>query len=133
MKYTVPIKEKMICASSTLPISTLNAVKVCRFLNGKKFSDAKKISNNILNGKVSIKGRYYTKTVEEIFKLLKQLESNAKTKNLDPDSMTLLISAHKGPTLHRLRRRRPKFGSKLKMSHLQAVLKWLNGFGKKVC
>lgn len=131
MKYTIPIKEKMVCASSTLSISSLNAVKVCRALNRKKFADAKEILDNILNRKVSLRGKYYTKTVEEISKLLKQLESNTKMKNMNPDIMTLFISAHRGPTIYRSRRRR-QHGMQLKMCHIEAVLSEENGYGKEV-
>ena len=131
MKYTIPIKEKMVCASSTLSISSLNALKVCKALNRKKFADAKAILDNILNGKIPLKGRYYTKTVEEISKFLKQLESNTKIKNLNPDTMTLFISAHRGPKIYRSRRRR-QHGMQLKICHLQAVLSEENVSRKEV-
>lgn len=121
MKYTIPIKEKMVCASSTLPISSLNAVKVCRALNRKKFADAKEILSNALNKKSTLKGKYYSKTVEEILKLINQLESNTKIKNLNPDTMTLFISAHRGPTTYRSRRRR-QHGMQMKICHVQAIL-----------
>ena len=131
MKYAIKSKEKA-CASGTFSISQLNAVKVCRTINRKKFSDAKKILENLLNEKISLKGKYFTKTSREILKLLIQLENNARGKKLDPDQLFLFISAHKGPTLHRARRRWRKFGSKLKICNIQAVLSDKNGFGKKV-
>lgn len=130
MKYTVPVKGK-VCASSTMSISSIHAAKVCRALNRKKFIDAKKILDNIINEKLSIEGKYYTKTAKEIFNLLKQLESNARLKGLDADPMFLFISAHRGPTLYRSRRRR-KHGIQLKSAHVQVVLSDKNGFGKKV-
>jgi len=131
MKYAITTKGK-VCASGTFSISPLNAVKVCKAINRKKFIDAKKILDNLLNEKISLNGKYFTKTTKEILKLLYQLENNAKNKNLDPDKLFLFISAHKGPTLHRARRRWQKFGSKLKSCHVQAVLSDKNGFGKKV-
>jgi ribosomal protein L22 len=123
MKYTIPVDKNSACASSTLPISTLNAVIVCRTLNRKKFEKAKKIVSELLKKRISIKGKYYTKTVREISKVLKQLENNAKAKGLEPENMTLYISAHKGPTMHRARRRWRKFGTRLKITHIQAILK----------
>ena len=124
--------DKMASASSTLRISHKNAAKVCKALNRKKFVDAKKILNDILNQKTTLKRKYYTKTSEEILKLLRQLEFNARKKDLDSDNMFLFISAHRGPTLHRARRRWRKFGTRLKSCHVQAVLSDKDGFGKKI-
>jgi ribosomal protein L22 len=132
MKYAIKKSKETTCALGTFSISQLNAVKVCKAINRKKFGDAKKILENILNGKISLKGKYFTKTTEEILKLLDQLEKNAKNKNIDANNLFLFISAHKGPTLHRARRRWRKFGSKLKICHIQAVLSDKNGFRKEV-
>ena len=131
MKYTIPIKEKMVSASSTMSISPINASKVCKVLNRKKFSDAKNTLEKIVKEEISIKGKYYTKTAEEILKLLEQLENNAKTRDLDPTKMTLFVSAHRGSTIFRSRRKR-KHGMQLKMANMQAVLSEENGFGKKI-
>ena len=131
MKYAISSKEKAR-ASSTLSISLKNAVKVCKAINRKKFADAKKILEDLLNKKISLNGKYFTKTVKEILKFLNQLERNALNKNIDPNSLFIFISAHKGPTLHRARRRWRKFGTRLKICHVQAVLSDKNGFGKKV-
>ena len=131
MKYAIKQKGK-VCASGTFSISELNAAKVCKSINRKKFVDAKKTLENLLNEKISLRGKYFTKTANEILKLLNQLESNARNKKLDSDALFLFISAHKGPTMHRARRRWRKFGSRLKMCHVQAVLSDKNGFGKKV-
>jgi len=131
MKYAVTSKGKA-CASGTLSISPLNSVKVCRKINRKKFVDAKKTLEELLNKKTSLDGKYFTKTSKEILKLLNQLENNAKNKNLDVNTLFLFISASKGPTMHRARRISQKFGSRLKMCHIQAVLSDKNGFRKKV-
>jgi ribosomal protein L22 len=131
MKYAISSKEKAR-ASSTLSISQLNAIKVCKFLNRKKFPEAKKNLEDLLNKKTSLNGKYFTKTTEEILKVLNQLEKNAKVKEPDISNLFLFISAHRGPTLHRARRRWRKFGSRLKICHIQAVLSDKNGFGKKV-
>lgn len=130
MKYT--ITNKTASTSSTLRISHKNAAKVCKALNRKKFVDAKKILNDILNQKTTLKRKYYTKTSKEILKLLNQLEFNARKNGLESDKMFLFISAHRGPTLHRARRRWRKFGTRLKSCHVQAVLSDKNGFGKKI-
>jgi len=131
MKYAIKSKGK-VCAYGTYSISLKNAVKVCKAINRKNFAEAKKILENLLNKKTSLRGKYFTKTAKEISKLLKDLENNARNKKLESDSLFLFISAHKGPTMHRARRKWRKFGSKLKICHIQAVLSDKNGFGKKV-
>ena len=125
MKFTFPVTKEMVCARSTLPISQKSAKIVCRALNRKKYSDAKNIIQNLVDEKIGLgyrKGKYYTKTAKEILKLLKSLEANAQAKNKDADNMFLYISAHKGPTLYRSRRKW-RFGREMKICHVQAVLK----------
>ena len=132
MKYTIPVSKDMAYASTTLSISTKHAIKVSRAINRKKFSDAKKKLEDILAEKDSINGKFYTKTAKEILKILNGVESNAKAKNLNPEEMEVYISAHKGATLYRSRRRR-KHGIRLKSSHVQIILKGeKHGSGKDV-
>jgi ribosomal protein L22 len=121
MKYAIDSQRKA-CASGTYSISQLNAVKVCKAINRKKFDYAKKKVEDLISEETDLKGKHFTKTAEEILKLLAQLEKNAKNKNLEANSMFLFISAHKGPTMHRARRKWKKFGSRLKICHVQAVL-----------
>jgi len=130
MKYSIKTKEK-VRASSTMSISHINASKVCKSLNRKKFNVAKKFLEDLINKQVSINGKYFTKTSEEILKLLNQLENNAKSMNLDTSSLNLFISSHKGSTMYRGRRDR-RHGIRLKSAHIQAVLSDKDGFGKKV-
>jgi ribosomal protein L22 len=131
MKYAVKPQGKP-CASGTFSISPISSVKVCKAINRKKFSSAKKLVENLIAEKADIGGRHFTKTSEEILKLLNQLEKNAKNKNVDPENMYVFMSAHKGPTLHRARRKWRKFGSRLKICHVQAVLNEKNFFEQQV-
>lgn len=131
MKYAITSKGNA-CAFGTFSISLKNSIKVCKAINRKKFADAKKILKDLIDKKKSLRGKYFTKTAKEITKILNQIENNARNKKLDPDAMFLFISAHKGPTMHRARRKWRRFGSKLKMCHVQAVLSDKDGFGKKV-
>ena len=130
MKYAILSKGKS-CASGTFSVSQQNAVKVCKSINRRKFDYAKKKIEDLISEKTDLKGKHFTKTAEEILKLLTQLENNAKSKNLDTSTMFLFISAHKGPTLHRARRKWRKFGSKLKICHIQAVLSDKDNFVKE--
>jgi len=131
MKYSIS-KDKTASASSTLRISHKSAAEICKVLNKKKFTEAKDILTEILNQKATLKRKFYTKTSKELLEVLKQLEFNARKKELEPDNMFLFISAHRGPTLHRARRRWRKFGSRLKSCHIQAILSDKDGFGKKI-
>jgi ribosomal protein L22 len=130
MKYAVKPQGKP-CACGTFSISPISSVKVCKAINRRKFSYAKKLLENLIAEKADLRGKYYTKTSEEILKLLNQLEKNAKNRNVDPENMYLFICAHKGPTMHRARRKWRKFGSRLKIAHVQAVLNDKNGFEKQ--
>ena len=130
MKYAINSKEK-VRALGTFPISSKNALKICRLINRKKFSYAKKFVEDLVNEKASIRGRYLTKTSKEILKLLNQLEYNAKSLNIDANTLNLYISSHEGATMYRGKRDR-RHGVQLKSAHIQAVLSDKDGFGKKV-
>jgi len=132
MKYAMSVTKEDAYGKGSLPISNKSALYVCRALNKKKFNDAKKLLEDLVSEKRSLKGKYYTKTAKEILNLLKTVESNANVKKMDLDKSIVFISAHKGPTLLRGRRKR-KFGMKLKMSNIQIVIRGAkNGTGKEV-
>jgi ribosomal protein L22 len=126
MPYTIPITKEMAVASSTLSVSPRHAVAICRAINRKDWKDAKFLVVGLadqtrpLSGRW--KGKYYSKAASQISKLLDTVAANARQKSLDPDSMQLLASAHQGPTLYRGRRKR-KFGMRIKIVHVQTVLK----------
>lgn len=120
--YTIPIQKEMVAAKSTLPISTRNATIICRKLNHMKFENAKKLLEGLSKEKVDLDGRYYTKTSGELLLLLNSAESNARAQGKEPEKMTLMISAHKGRTMLRGRRRR-NFGLRMKLTNVHAILK----------
>jgi ribosomal protein L22 len=129
MKYA--LTSRSASASSTLKISHEDAVKFCRVINRKKLVNAKRSLDRILIGKMTLDGRTYMKITEEMSKMLNQLESNARKKGLDPDNMFVFVSTHRGPTMHRGRRRWRKFGSRMKSCHVQLVLSDKDSFSKK--
>lgn len=123
--YTFEITKDMATAKTTARVSTKHSQLVARHINGIDFTKAKLIVEGLIKKKVAIDsymGKYYTKTSQAILKLLKLLESNAINKGLNPNEMKVFVSAHKGPTYLRSRRKRI-FGIRLKVTHLQAVLK----------
>lgn len=122
MSYTIPITKEMVCARSTISVSQDATTKICRKINGMKFEKAKEMVNSLVEGRKSIKGKHYTKAAQEISDLFLAVEANARARNFEPEKMKILISAHKGPTLLRARRKRD-FGFRLKSTNVQIVLK----------
>jgi len=120
--YTIPIEKGMVCAKSLIHISTVSTQKVARKINGVEFAKAKKFIEDLNNEKVSIDGKYFTRSTNEVFKLIKTLEANANAQSIDTESMKLFVSVSKGPSMYRGKRRN-NFGHRLKMTHVQVVLK----------
>ncbi|MBU5575274.1 MAG: uL22 family ribosomal protein [Candidatus Aenigmatarchaeota archaeon] len=129
MKYAIN-KDVLAKACKTARISNKAAIKICRKINRLKFQKAVSIINDLVSKKISLEGKYFTSAAKSIQNLLKELEANAKQKNIDLNSTILFISSHKGPTLMRSRRKR-KFGIYIKSTNLQAVLKKHEGMKKE--
>ena len=122
MDYTFPITKEMVHARRRLNVSLKATTTICRKINRKRFKNALDFVEDLANEKKSIDGKYYTKSANELFKFLKILRSNADVKGVDPIDLTLFVSVHRGPTLYRSRRKR-RFGIRLKVCNVQAVLK----------
>ena len=120
--YTFAVEKGMACAKSSLSVSAIHAQTVCKKINGKEFLKAKKFVEDLRDEKTSIDGRYYTKTVTELAKLLRTAEANATAQNHDIEAMKLFISVSKGPRLYRSKRKR-SFGIAMKVANIQVVLK----------
>ncbi len=126
----------MVVARTVERVSTRNAVKVTRAVKGMKLSEAERFLTQVYEGKKSIGGKYYTKTVEAVLRLLKSVRNNASHAGVDPDSGRLVLSASRGPTVYRARRSR--FGRRLKSTYLEAKIEVEkpgseeNGGGKEV-
>ncbi len=94
---TKPKKTSAIVNSFDLPISTRKSVAICKFIKGKKISDAIADLEQILVHKKAIpmrgeiphrkgkimSGRYPKKTAEYIIKVLKSLSANASVNGLE--------------------------------------------------
>ncbi|MBN2202602.1 MAG: hypothetical protein JW700_00215 [Candidatus Aenigmarchaeota archaeon] len=130
MKYAINsgIKAK---ASATMKISHKDSVKFCKVINRKKLSVAKKILEEIKQGRKTLNGKTYDNIRKEMQMMLHQLEMNGRKEGLDVDNLYVFISTHRGPTMHRGRRRWRKFGSKMKACHVQTVLSESSSFVKK--
>ncbi len=122
MKYAFAVdKKSMAYASTTEKISEKSSLMIAREINGMKFESAKNFLQDMLDGRKSLRGKFYTKSAEGILNLLKSAENNAVIKGIDTAQLKVRISIHKGPNIHRSRRKR-SFGTKMKMTNLQVVL-----------
>ncbi|MBI5061708.1 MAG: hypothetical protein HZB67_05345 [Candidatus Aenigmarchaeota archaeon] len=120
--YTIEPKERHAKAfGSNLRISSKSAVKICSVIRGKKLSIAKRLLEDLSSGKRNLDGKYYTKTVSEILRILKSCEKNAEFKNMEKGKIFVHASAHHG-TIFRRRRRKSGFGSRMKSTNLEVML-----------
>jgi ribosomal protein L22 len=122
MTYT--IKPEQRCAKAygrNIRASTKALIRICKFIRGKKLNVVKRLLNDLLNEKRSIDGKYYTKSADELSRLLHSCEKNAVHMGLDVGRLFVHASAHKG-AIFRRRRRKSKFGSRMKNTNLEVVL-----------
>lgn len=111
IKYSYQPSDETKCAKAMgyeMPISFKHAVEICRFIKGRKISEAKKILEEVIalkrpipfkryKKKVAHKnidgwyaGRYPQKACKYILKILKNLEANAEYKGLDVDKLVIV-------------------------------------------
>ena len=122
MPYTFVPKHKYAKAfGRDLRISTKSAVKICSVIRNKPMSRAKRLLGDLANGKRSLEGKYYTKTVREMLSLLNSCEKNAEFLGLESEKLFVSASAHKGTNFKR-RRRKSDFGSGMKTTNLEIML-----------
>lgn len=121
IKYPVKVGEKETkTASMGLPISTKSSVLICRKINGMKTDRAKKFLQDLIDKKISINRKYFTKTSVEILKVLESAEKNAENRGMD-STVIRTICAEKGSKRMRMKRRR-SFGSRLKSTNIKVVV-----------
>ena len=115
-----------IAKGKNLRISLKNSILLCKKIKGLKLSKAKKFLEDLINQKISIQGKYYTKTAKEILKILKEAEANAKYKNLDIEKLFIKIAkADKGEKIIRPGRMGIRHGKGYRLgksTHLEIVV-----------
>jgi len=104
-----------------LRISRKHSQEICRKLRGMRLDKAKKFLEDLLEKRVSLNGKYYTKAAGEILKLLKSAEKNAEAKGLELEKLFVHLSAHRGWTFRRPRRFKLR-GQIQRITHIQVVL-----------
>ena len=104
-------------------VSLKHSLVLCKKISGLKLGKAKKFLEDLIEKKVSIDGKYYTKASETLLDLLKSAEANAKQKGLNLERVFIKVAkADKGRRLI-LPKSRFKFrGRKAKVTNLKIVL-----------
>src|SRR3989344_7803300 len=122
MSYTFIPKEKHAKAyGSNVRVSRKSATIICDVIKKKPLIRGKRLLIDLQAKRRSLRGKYYSKTVDEILQLLESCEKNADNLNLDKGKLFIHASAHKG-TIMRRRRRKADFGSRLKTANVEIIL-----------
>lgn len=104
-----------------IQISTKDSIILCKLIRGKKLTVVKKLLTDLSEEKRSIRGKYYTKAVGEFLIILNSCEKNADNLGLDKGKLFVQSSANLGSHVHR-RRRKSKFGSRMKFTNIEVFL-----------
>jgi len=104
-----------------LRISKKSAALVCAAIRNKPLIRAKRLLIDLKNNRRSLRGKYYSKTVDGILQLIESCERNAENLGLDSERLFVHASAHQGRMLRR-RRRKAAFGSQLKATNVEIML-----------
>ncbi len=122
MPYAFVPKYKYAKASgNNMRISTKSAAKLCRVIKNKTLERVKRLLNDMSLEKRGLRGKYYTKTAEEILGMIESCEKNAEFLGLDKGKLFVHASARQGTMLKR-RRRKAAFGSRMKTTNLEVML-----------
>ncbi|MDI6720871.1 MAG: uL22 family ribosomal protein, partial [Candidatus Aenigmarchaeota archaeon] len=122
MAYSFVPKKKYAKASGrNIGISTKSAGVLCRVIRKKPLKRAKRLLVDLESRKRSLGGKYYSKTVMNIRKLVESCEKNAEFAGLDTDRLMVHASAHEGMRAKR-RRRKAAFGNMLKRANIEVML-----------
>ncbi len=104
-------------------ISFKSSLIICQELKGKKVEKAKKLLENLINKKISLRKRYYTNTAKKILELLDNVESNARFKGLNPEKLFIKnIKVDKGSKFIRPKSRWRFRGRKAKATNIKVVI-----------
>ncbi|RME53757.1 50S ribosomal protein L22 [Candidatus Woesearchaeota archaeon] len=127
-----------------LPVSTKQAVELCRFLRGKPLSKAKAALERVRVREEAVPftrfsegaghkpgvgmGKFPVKAAGALLKLLRQVESNAQQKGLSSELVVVHVCAHKAARPLRYGRHR---GREMKRTHVEVVVKEAPGKKEK--
>ena len=100
-------------------VSMKHSMVLFKEIKGKRLETAKKLLEDLIDGKRSLDGKYYTRTSKIILSILKSAEANAKQKNYNLEKL-FVKTAHVNQSA-KFRRPRSKYrlrGQILKSAHV---------------
>jgi ribosomal protein L22 len=104
-------------------ISLKHAIILCKAIRKKKLEKAKNFLQNLIDKKVSLGKKYYTKAAKQILEVLENAEANAKNKNLNPEKLFVESArASKGEKFIRPKSRAKFRGRKAKSTNIEIIL-----------
>ncbi|MBI5347436.1 MAG: hypothetical protein HZB66_02405 [Candidatus Aenigmarchaeota archaeon] len=121
IKTFEPKKPHARASGIGLGISAKDAMVVCSVIRKKPLKRSRRLLDDLITKKRSLRGKYYTNAAESIRELLASCEKNAEFKGLDSDLLFVHASAHKGMNIRR-RRRKAGFGSRMKRTNVEIIL-----------
>jgi large subunit ribosomal protein L22 len=106
-----------------LRISIKHALPIVREIKGKPLKKAKRFLNDLIEQRVSLNGKYYTKAAKNILLVLNSAEANAKQKDLNIEKLFVkMAKADKGYKFIRPKSRSKFAGRKAKVTHVTIIL-----------
>ncbi|MBI2676304.1 MAG: hypothetical protein HYX24_07630 [Candidatus Aenigmarchaeota archaeon] len=123
LRYALKRNEKKSAKAygRNLDLSRRKAAIVCQAIRGRQLEKAKRLLEDMVEGKRNLEGKFYTKTAKTMLNLLKSAEANADAKGLDAERLVVHATAHQGVE-YRSGRRFKMHGDTRKFAHVQVVL-----------
>tara|TARA_Y100000310_G_scaffold337255_1_gene423871 strand:- start:210 stop:776 length:567 start_codon:yes stop_codon:yes gene_type:complete len=122
MTYTFkPEQEHAKAYGDNLGVSTKNSIIICRAINNKKLTVARRLLEDVISEKRSLKGKYYTNATTAILELLGSCEKNAEFMGLEMDKLFVHAGATHGVNRRR-RRRKSGYGTAMKLTNVEIML-----------
>ncbi|HIG97362.1 MAG TPA: hypothetical protein HA230_03380 [Candidatus Aenigmarchaeota archaeon] len=106
---------------SDMKISMKASMVLCDVIRNKPLTRSRRLLEDLIAQRRSLRGKYYTKAAKAILLLLNSCEKNAEFKGLDTGRLFVHASAHKGTNIQR-RRRKGAFGSTMKSTNMEIML-----------
>lgn len=117
------MKEIASASVSNARVSLKHSIVVCKQIKGKKVEKAKMFLQDLINKKINLNGKYYTKASKRILELIESAEANAKAKNLDVKKLFIRTAkADKGEKFIRPKSRWRFRGREAKSTNITIVL-----------
>ena len=104
-----------------MKISAKNSAILCRVVRNKTLNRARRLLDDLDNGRRSLEGKYYSNAAHAMLLLLDSCVKNAEFKGLDTDKLFVHASATHGTNIQR-RRRKGAFGSQMKTTNMEMLL-----------